>query len=145
MNLRNKSLLVKWLWRFPREIEILWHKVIRSKYEMEEGGWWPCAVGNTTFRSSWKAIQGLLHVFLDHVRLKLGNGKRINFWEDAWEDSVPFKVKNPSLFRLSLLHNKPVSEFLANPNNSKPSWNFHLRRNVSEREISELSQLLSTL
>ena len=50
---------------------------------MEEGGWWPCVVGNTTFQSPWKAIQGLLPVFLEHAHLKLGNGGRINFWEDA--------------------------------------------------------------
>ena len=60
---------------------------------MEEGAWWPCIVGNTTFRSPWKAIQGLLPVFLDYAHLKLGNGRRINFREDAWEDKVPFKVK----------------------------------------------------
>ena len=47
--IRNKSLLVKWLWRFPREGDMLWHKVIRSKYEMEEGGWMLCEAGNTTF------------------------------------------------------------------------------------------------
>ena len=143
--LGNKSLLVKWLWVFPRESEMLWHKVIESKYGMEEGVWWPCEVGNTTFRGPWKAIQGLLPVFLDHAKLKLGNGGRIRFWEDAWGDSAPFKVKYPSLFTLSFLQNKPISEFLANPVNPESSWNLHLRRSVSEREMVELVQLLSTL
>ena len=124
---------------------MLWHKVIRSKYGMEEGGWWPCEARNTTYRSPWKAIQGLLAVFLDHAKLKLGNGDRIRFWEDAWGESVPFKTKYPNLFRLSLLHNKPVSRFLCSNSNQEPSWNLHFRRPVSERELEEVSNLLSSL
>ena len=134
--LRNKSLLVKWLWRFTRETELLWHKVIRSKYGMEEGGWWPSEVSNTTYRSPWKEIQSLLPVFLCYAKLKLGNGERIRFWEDAWGDRVSFKLKYPNLFRLSLLHNnKPVSAFLVNTINSESSWNLHFRRSVSDREL----------
>ena len=82
--LRNKSLLVKRLWRFPRESDMLWHKVIRSKYGLEEGWWLLSEVGNETFRNSWKAIQGLLPFFSEHAKLKLGNERRIRFWEDVW-------------------------------------------------------------
>ena len=57
----------------------------------------------------------------------------------------PFKVKYPNIFRLSLLHKKPVSDFLANPNHSEPSWILHLRRGVSDREVGELADLVSTL
>ena len=124
---------------------MLWHKVIKSKYGMEEGGWWPCEAGNTTCRSPWKAIQGSLPVFLDHAKLKLGNGERIRFWKDAWRESVSFKVKYPKLFRLSVLHNKPISDFLVNNINPEPSWNLHFRKSVSEKELEELSNLLSTL
>ena len=81
--LRNKSLLLKWLWRFTRERDMLWHRVIKSKYGMDEGGWLPREIGNTTYRSPWKAIQRLLPLFLDHAKMKLGNGERIIFWEDA--------------------------------------------------------------
>ena len=112
---------------------MLWHKVIKSKYGRDDGDWWPCRVGNTTFRSPWKAIRGLVPVFLDHAHLKLGNGRTIKFWEDAWEDRIPLKVKYPSLFRLCLLHNKPVSEFLAIQDDAEPSWDLHLRRNVTKR------------
>ena len=124
---------------------MLWHKVIRSKYGMTEGGWWPCGVGNTTYQSPWKAIQGLLLVFLNHAKLKLGNGERIRFWEDAWGERDSFTDKYPNLFRLPLSHNRPVPNFLDNPFNIEPSWNLHLRRRVSEREMEELAGLLSTL
>ena len=55
------------------------------------------------------------------------------------------KAKYPNLFRLSLLHNKPISDFFVNTINPESSWNLHLRRSVSERELVELADLLSTL
>ena len=87
----------------------------------------------------------MLPIFLDHAKLKLGNGERIRFWEDAWGENEPFKVKYPNIFRLSLLHKKPASDFLTNPSNPEPSWNLHLRKGVSEREMVELADLVSTL
>ena len=77
---------------------MLWHKVIKSKYGMEEGGWLPFEVGNTTYQSRWKAIQGLMPIFPEHAKLKLGNGERIRFWEDAWVEREQFKAKFPNLF-----------------------------------------------
>ena len=36
---RNKSLLFKWLWRFPLEKDALWYAVIKSKYGLNENRW----------------------------------------------------------------------------------------------------------
>ena len=87
----------------------------------------------------------MLPIFFEHAKLKLGNGRRIRFWEDAWEGNEPFKVKYPNIFKLSLLHKKLVSDFLVNPNHPEPSWIFHLRRGVSDGEVGELADLVSTL
>ena len=35
----NKALLGKWLWRFGKEEDQLWKRVVASKYEEEWGGW----------------------------------------------------------------------------------------------------------
>jgi hypothetical protein len=35
----NKALLGKWLWRYATEREALWYKVIKEKYEEQNGGW----------------------------------------------------------------------------------------------------------
>ncbi|RVW12452.1 LINE-1 retrotransposable element ORF2 protein [Vitis vinifera] len=37
--LRNRALLGKWLWRFPRESTSLWHQVILSIYGTHSNGW----------------------------------------------------------------------------------------------------------
>ena len=39
IDLLNKALLGKWIWRFAFEKEILWKKVIRVKYGHEGFGW----------------------------------------------------------------------------------------------------------
>ena len=35
----NKALLGKWLWRFGKEEDRLWRRVVASKYGVEWGGW----------------------------------------------------------------------------------------------------------
>ena len=35
---KNLALLGKWLWRFPREQQSLWARVIKSKYEIQNNG-----------------------------------------------------------------------------------------------------------
>ena len=35
----NKALLGKWSWRFAKEREPLWKKVIIDEFGLEEGGW----------------------------------------------------------------------------------------------------------
>ncbi|KAL6316817.1 hypothetical protein AAG906_021117 [Vitis piasezkii] len=71
-SMRNIALLGKWLWRFPRERSGLWHKVIASIYGTHPNGW----DANMVVRWS--------HRFFPFVRLVVGNGERIRFWEDLW-------------------------------------------------------------
>ena len=39
LNLLNKALLFKWCWRFAILKGAFWNKVIKGKYEEQEGGW----------------------------------------------------------------------------------------------------------
>jgi hypothetical protein len=34
----NQALMGKWLWRYATEREALWHKIIKAKYEDQDGG-----------------------------------------------------------------------------------------------------------
>ena len=36
---KNRTLLVKWLWRFLLEKTFLWHSVIRNKHRIRPNGW----------------------------------------------------------------------------------------------------------
>ncbi|RVW91070.1 hypothetical protein CK203_039948 [Vitis vinifera] len=82
--LRNIALLGKWLWRFPRERSGLWHKVIASIYGTHPNGWDANMVVRWSHKCPWKAIAKVFQVFSPFVRLVVGNGERIHFWEDLW-------------------------------------------------------------
>ena len=98
-----------------------------------------------TFKSPWKAISSLYREFLPLVSFKVGNGNTVRFWEDNWLGTNTLKELFPSLFRLSTLKSQPISAFLDAPRmqiEGFTSWNFHFRRNLMDREIEQLQELL---
>ena len=143
---RNKAFLMKWLWRFPREDQTLWYKVIRSKFGIHPNLWDSKVVDRETFRSPWKVISSL--EFLQMVCFKIGNGNKVRFWEDTWAGDQTLKGQFPSLFRLSTLRLRPISDFVDQTrllSDGSTSWNFHFSRNLLDREIIQLQALLQTL
>lgn len=41
LGVRNQALLCKWSWRFSREREALWRKVLVARYQLKDAcGWW---------------------------------------------------------------------------------------------------------
>ena len=80
--MRNIALLGKWLWRFPRERSSLWHKVIASIYGTHPNGWDANMMVRWSHRCPWKTIAQVFQDFSLFVRLVVGNGERIRFWED---------------------------------------------------------------
>ena len=107
---RNKAFLMKWLWRFPREGHSLWYKVIRSTFGIHPNLWDSKVVVRGTFRSPWKAISSLYGEFLQSVCFKIGKGDKVRFWEDRWAGEQTLKERFPSLFRISTLSSRPISE-----------------------------------
>ena len=81
---KNKALLFKWLWRFLNEQDTLWAKVIRSKFGLHSNNWDSGSTRKASFRSPWKFISSLYEELLLMASFKVGNGRRIRFWEDAW-------------------------------------------------------------
>ena len=82
------------------------------------------------------------------VSFKVGNGKKVRFWEDKWLGNNTLQELHPSLFRLSVLKSKPISDFLDGPTTQvqgSTSWNFHFPRNLLDREITKLQGLLHSL
>ena len=60
---RNKSLLFKWLWRFPLETDALWYAVIKSKYGLHDNQWDSGINHLVTYRNPWKFISSLYGEF----------------------------------------------------------------------------------
>ncbi|RVW99804.1 putative ribonuclease H protein [Vitis vinifera] len=134
-SLRNIALLGKWLWRFPRERNGLWHKVITSIYGTHPNRWDANMVVRWSHRCPWKAIA---QVFQD-----FSNEKRIRFWEDLWWGNQTLCSQFVGLYRVIYVKNLTVSNVLGN---SFPlSWNFNFCRNISDTEIDLLQRIMSFL
>ena len=58
---------------------------------------------------------------------------------------MPFSIRFPSLYRVSSLYNALIFSILSRDPVGNPSWNFHFRRDPSERELGELVELLTCL
>ncbi|RVX02255.1 NAD-dependent malic enzyme 62 kDa isoform, mitochondrial [Vitis vinifera] len=143
ISLRNIALLGKWLWRFPRERSGLWHKVIVSIYGTHPNGWDANMVVRWSHRCPWKAIAQVFQEFSPFVRLVVGNGERIRFWEDLWWGNQSLCSQFADLYRVISVKNLTVSNVLGN---SFPlAWNLNFRRNLTDSEIDLLQRLMSSL
>jgi len=76
----NKALKTKWLWRFASENDVLWKRVIVSKYGTDRLGWWSKKSPFAHGVGCWKSIHSTLDFFKSFVRFEVGNGARVLFW-----------------------------------------------------------------
>ncbi|RVW58950.1 Retrovirus-related Pol polyprotein from transposon RE1 [Vitis vinifera] len=130
----------------PREMgerSGLWHKVIASIYGTHPNGWDANMVVRWSHRCPWKAIAQVFQEFSPFVRLVVGNGERIRFWEDLWWGNQTLCAQFAELYRVISVRNLTVSNVLGN---SFPlSWNFNFCRNLTDSEIDLLQRLMSSL
>ena len=62
-------------------------------------------VSRSSYRSPWKYISSLYEEFHQMVRFRVGDGRRIRFWEDVWWGEEAFSTQFADLYRLSLASN----------------------------------------
>nr|GEW05141.1 RNA-directed DNA polymerase, eukaryota, reverse transcriptase zinc-binding domain protein [Tanacetum cinerariifolium]GEW05150.1 RNA-directed DNA polymerase, eukaryota, reverse transcriptase zinc-binding domain protein [Tanacetum cinerariifolium] len=82
----NRSLMMKWVWRFHNQQDSLWVKVIKAIYGDDRN---VDINRNFGVRSCWSFIVNELRGFknqgvdvLGCMRLKVGNGDMVSFWND---------------------------------------------------------------
>lgn len=83
---KNWTLLAKWYWRFGKEREALWRKVIESKYGEDKWGWVPKSVPRYQMSGLWGQIARVGNesncwrkVFAIGVGFLVGEGRRVRF------------------------------------------------------------------
>ncbi|RVW56152.1 hypothetical protein CK203_080775 [Vitis vinifera] len=94
-------------------------------------------------RCPWKTIAQVFQEFSPFVRLVVGNGERIRFWEDLWWGNQTLCSQFADLYKVISVKNLTVSNVLGN--SFPPSWNFNFRRNLTDSEIDLLQRLMSSL
>lgn len=74
----NRSLMMKWLYRFNPDDNQLWKQVIKAKYG-EEGQWTTKEVTTPYGCKIWRSVRNLWPIFQQRIGFKIGNGMKISF------------------------------------------------------------------
>lgn len=72
MRIFNQDLLIKWLWCYNNELEVLWKSVIVCKYRGLWGDWCTNEVNMAYGMSVWKHIRCGWGDFFGHARFEMG-------------------------------------------------------------------------
>ena len=117
IGLFNKALLGKWLWRFGKLSNKLWHQVIAAKYGEARGGWCTRGVRDSHGCGTWMSIKEGTEKFFSQILYNVGEGCCVSFWRNPLSGLIPLKEPFPAMFAYSL---------------SKEAWVFDLVVSTSE-------------
>ena len=147
--IKNAALLFKWWWRYASEENAFWRRVIQSIHK-EDGAIFPStALSRGT--GTWHNIKKVLlerkntgQTFLKHMKLSVGKGTKIRFWEDQWAGHFTLKDKFPSLFSLSTQKSAMISSMGWFEGNVW-KWTLAWKQELSQQEDELLMQLTELL
>ncbi|KAE8668570.1 Dynamin-2B [Hibiscus syriacus] len=118
LNLINRALLGKWVWKFANEKESQWKKLLCSKYNVSCNSMAINQVSSSQDSWIWR---GIVNNFMkddyvgaclrSHAKYQVGNGKSILFWFDVWVGDFPWKTQFPRIYALSTNQRGYVADF----------------------------------
>lgn len=118
IQLRNKVLLAKWVWRAYKERGFFWNKFISARY----GRAWNYDLNLVNSKSCSPIIKSIVeaHQFAATMSLMgrnsfkwiLNSGCQILFWEDRWCEDVHLSLKFPHLYSTLAIPHLTVREFI---------------------------------
>ena len=88
----DKALLGKWLWRFGKEEDRLWRRLVASKYGEDWGGWTSKLGKGVHGCGLWRGICMGSEDFSTNCQLVVGLGNRVRFWQDGWYGDQSFQI-----------------------------------------------------
>ncbi|KAL9681972.1 hypothetical protein QQ045_013765 [Rhodiola kirilowii] len=115
---KNLVLLAKWWWKLISGKGGLWRKMVLEKYGIK-GTHDPsqATINPNKLSKSWKDILKTVKensevalAFREGVKLKLGRGNEIKFWEDVWLGDRALKDQYPKLYLLAVDNQAVVRE-----------------------------------
>ncbi|OMO91306.1 reverse transcriptase [Corchorus capsularis] len=143
LDIKNRGLLKKWVWRFGNEKDSLWRKIIVEKGKLNPLDLQPRLESASKCSPIWKNI--LIHrrheqndlVSLSYgMALIVGNGKNIKFCYDHWIGDRPLNIQFPRIFSLVTNKEARIAD-LRILDDSDWKWSIRLRRNLFNWEIEQ--------
>ncbi|RVW66281.1 putative ribonuclease H protein [Vitis vinifera] len=144
IDLLNKTLLGKWVWRYAYEKDNLWKKAIGVKYGQEGCGWRTKEVCGPYGVGLWKEIMKEAEWCWESMDLKVGKGNRVLFWMDKWCGNEALSQTFPQLFTLAGHKNAKVCE-VWDSSLGQGGWNLSLARDLNDWEIDQIGEMLNIL
>ena len=125
IDLLNKALLGKWIWRFTFEEDIFWRKVVGVKYGQWGFGWRTKEARGTFRVGVWRDILKESSWCWDNIEFKVGKGTKVSFWTDHWCGNEVLSQAFPQLFALAVQRNASVNE-MWDSSLGQGGWNIRL-------------------
>lgn len=139
---QNLALLAKCGWRFMTGHDALWRKVVISIHGFSEYGWFTAGIHPLSLKSSWMYISKVWQQSSTFIKLKLGNGLNIYFWNHLWADISNLKSQFPQLYLISCIKKGSVTDFW---DSQTESWNLEFRRLLKDDKGLAFSALLGLI
>lgn len=110
----KNTLLGKWIWRFIKEENSLWHFIILCKYRTGPNGWDSNPTPSPQTLAIWKRILDTHPLVYSHLSLVIGDGCQVQFLSDTWIGDCPLAIRFPHLFRLASNKTASISDIHSN-------------------------------
>ncbi|WJZ83602.1 hypothetical protein VitviT2T_003270 [Vitis vinifera] len=144
IDLLNKALLGKWVWRYAYEKDNLWKTVIGVKYGQEGCGWKTKEVCGPFGVGLWKDIMKEVDWCWENIDFKVGKGNRVLFWTDKWCGNEALAQSYPQLFTLAGHKNAKICE-VWDSSMGQGGWNLRLARDLNDWEMEQIGDMLNLL
>ena len=151
LKIKNRALLNKWLWRFSEEEDSYWRKVIVEKYNIQNNSLLPLGINKRRCSNLWWKIIEPVYVenpdfnkVKDGLRMEVGDGALINFWDDWWLKELVLEAAFPRIYALAKNKKGKIVEY-GEWSEDRWVWRVQLRRNLFDWELNQWEELLALL
>ncbi|WJZ90143.1 hypothetical protein VitviT2T_009309 [Vitis vinifera] len=144
IDLLNKALLGKWIWRYAYEKDNLWKRVIGVKYGQEGCGWRTKEACGSFGVGVWKEIMKEANWCWESIEFKVGKGTRVMFWTDKWCGNAALSQIFPQQFTLAVHKNATINE-VWNSSLGQGGWNLRFARDFNDWELDQIRDILNLL
>jgi hypothetical protein len=115
LELKNKSLLSKWLFKLLNE-DGMWQELLHKKYLRSKT--LSQVSASPTDSPFWKGLMNVKEEFFSRGSFVVGNGRNTRFWEDIWLGDKSLADEYSSLYNIANHKNVTVENVLvSNPLN----------------------------
>ncbi|XP_058223037.1 uncharacterized protein LOC131332760 [Rhododendron vialii] len=126
--IQNHALLAKWWWRFYKDSDSLWVKVVKSKYKLEQRCWLPRLPSS---------------VLQEGFRVVVHSDQDISFWNQVWLGDTTLKEEFPRLYLISTQKEKVIRDLKDASDGGR--WNLFFQRSLRDWEAQQFDDLLMHL